>query len=695
MHRFWKKYFAIQTVINDGGIFEMKKLLSGLVLAMIPLVLFGCGSGDFSNSSGTTISGVASKGPISGGKVAIFSVTTSAHIGKQLATGTTTASGAFSADLGAYTGAIFATMSGSSASYTDETTNTTKTLGATSLHAAAVITAPGPFNLAVTPLTELAYQRAASLKPADITTANTSISNQFLAGTSIISTLPANILSTAPAVTDPDKIKYSLALAAFSQLISSSTISAGVTQLSAAITSNTLASVWSPAVSSLATNANIQAGLVTAPVSITFSSPTYSAIISQPVTITANVTKFDGTAVPAGTKVTFTASAGALGTPTTTDASGNATVVLTPSALGTVTVNASATASGVTVSTKTAAVVTVVKDPNDIGSVTLTPATSSVQAGQTVTLTAKAGVVGGGPTNIPPNNPPPVGTVVTFTITSGSGTLGTPTTTDANGNATVTVTSGTAGTVTVTATGETITSSPATITFTPNPLAPATVTVSASPSTGVNTTSTITATVTNYLGAPLSGVPVAFTTTGGTLSAASATTAATTGTATVTLTNPTAGTVTVTASATAVGVTKAGTTTVTFITPPPRPTTATVKVATSGTLPAGTTIGSIQADVTYATTKGLTPTAAVASGAGAGSTFIPNLTTAPGDVTLGLINATGISTGEFATVTFTIAAGTPVPVATDFAVAPGFAITSATGATLSNISVTILSVTFQ
>ncbi|MDR3578341.1 MAG: Ig-like domain-containing protein [Oryzomonas sp.] len=686
----------------------MKKTILWSILAFMSFIVYGCGSGDF--FTGTTISGVASKGPITGASVAIFAVTTSGHRGISLATAQTQADGKFSANIGSYTGAIFATMSGSSASYTDETSNATTPLGTTKLRAATVITAGGSYNLAITPFTELACQLSYNPNTAtftNITANNTQVSTSFLLP-NIITTLPANILKTASAVTNPDTINYSLALAAFSELIYNSgspiTIAAGVSQLSTAITNNNgnVSTVWSPAVSSLASNTNIQAGLTNVPVNIAFSSPTYSAIISQPITITAKVTKFDGTPVASGTTVTFTASSGSLGTLTATDVNGNATVVLTPSAIGTTTVNATATVSGVTVSTKTAASVTVVKNPNDPGSVTLSSSASSAVVGQTMTLTANVGVVGGGPSNVTPGSPPAVGTPVTFTIVHGTGTLGTPTTTDANGNATVTLTSATAGNITLSASAGTspvVTSNPITVAFTPNPAAPATVTVSASstssPADGV-TPITFTITVKNYAGTALLNVPLAIGNSGvGTLGTAPATTG-NTGSAQITLTSSTAGPATVTASATASGVTATGTAQVNF-TAFTRPTTAIVKVLTSGTLASGTKIGSIQADVTYTTTKGLTPTSAVASGLGtaSGILFEQNLNYAVGDVRLGLASTAGITTGEFATVTFTIpASGTTLPVSGDFAIT-GASVTDTNGATLAGTISVISTVTFQ
>ncbi|MGD0586252.1 MAG: Ig-like domain-containing protein [Oryzomonas sp.] len=688
----------------------MKNAVVFTLLTFLAFVLYGCGSGDFSNSSGASISGVASKGPINGAKVAIFSVTTSGRIDKQLATTITGSNGAYTANIGSYTGAVFTSMSGSSASYTDETTGAATALGAQKLHAVSVIlpTSQDPNgltkNLAITPLTELAYQKAATLRPADITAANTLISNLFLQGASIITTLPANILSSSTAVTtNADKIDYSLVLAAFSKLISTSDIATGVTQLGSAISGGTFTApaAWTTAVASVASNTNLQSGIASVPAAVTFVPATYTAIINQPLTITANVTKFDGTPVPAGTSVTFTASGGTLGTPTATDASGNATVTLTTSAAGTtITVNASATASGVTVSTKTAAVVNVITDPNAPGSVTLATSSSSVVVNQSVTLTAKVGVVGGA-NNVTAGSPPPVGTVVTFKITSGTGTLGTATTTDASGNATVTLTSGTAGAVAVTASAGTITSSPVQVTFTSDPAAPATVTVSASkasiPADGA-TTSTITVNVKNFVPTALSGVPVTLSAAGGTLSATSGTTDSS-GNVAVTLTSTTAGTATVTASATAAGVTKTGSTTVTITA---LPTKAIVILSTSGTFTSGTTIGAINCDLTFPTAKGVTFSTAVLSGVSTSVTPNPSLASnvaTAGDVSIalsaGLSGSTtvGFPLGQFVTATFAI--GNTQPVTSDFAVAAGSEVDNTSGVAQSGISVTILSVTFQ
>ncbi|MBI2354049.1 MAG: hypothetical protein HYV06_03290 [Deltaproteobacteria bacterium] len=125
-----------------------------------------------------------------------------------------------------------------------------------------------------------------------------------------------------------------------------------------------------------------------------------------------------------------------------------------------------------------------------------------------------------------------------------------------------------------------------------------------------------------------------------------------------------------------------------------QPTKAVVKLATSGALPTGKLIGGIEATLTYAAGKGLSigGSDAVASGVGSGSLLAANTNTA-GQVRLGLIS-TGIQTGEFATATFTIAAGNS-PVAGDFAIASGANVIDTDSVAQPGITVGIQSVTFQ
>ena len=131
-------------------------------------------------------------------------------------------------------------------------------------------------------------------------------------------------------------------------------------------------------------------------------------------------------------------------------------------------------------------------------------------------------------------------------------------------------------------------------------------------------------------------------------------------------------------------------------TPVVQATRAIVKVQTVGTLPSGTNIGGIQATVTYPATKGLSITAdsVGASGADTGSLFAAN-TNNPGLVVVGLATHPGMQTGEFATLTFSIAPGNYQLSAGDFAIAAGAKGINSNGVPLPEIAVTIQDVSIQ
>jgi hypothetical protein len=125
------------------------------------------------------------------------------------------------------------------------------------------------------------------------------------------------------------------------------------------------------------------------------------------------------------------------------------------------------------------------------------------------------------------------------------------------------------------------------------------------------------------------------------------------------------------------------------------PTTAIVKIGTSGVLPAGTLIGGVAATVVYASNHGLsiTPAGVVISGGGTGSSIAANTNTA-GQVVIGVINTKGIALGEYATLTFQVAAGSTTTAA-DFSIAPGSNVINTGTVKIPGVSASILSVTIQ
>jgi hypothetical protein len=124
-------------------------------------------------------------------------------------------------------------------------------------------------------------------------------------------------------------------------------------------------------------------------------------------------------------------------------------------------------------------------------------------------------------------------------------------------------------------------------------------------------------------------------------------------------------------------------------------TTAVVKVATFGNLSSGSAIGGISANVLVNPSSGISIVAGdvAATGAGAGSTLIPNVNNVA-NVALGLINATGIQTGEFATLIFTGVAGASLG-SGNFTIADGAKIVDLNGSEIPGITVVIQSVTLQ
>jgi hypothetical protein len=191
------------------------------VLASL-LLLTGCGGGGGAAAPAapvaatSVISGVASKGPLNGSTVCAFAIAAGAK-GAPLGTcAKTNATGNYSIDLGTYTGPVLFEASGGN--YIDEATGLTVPL-ASPLRSILTNAAGGAASVAVTALTELAYQQAntvaAGLTVARIQAAVTNVQTNF--GVSdIINTMPVDALNVPVAATAVQK-SYALALATISQ----------------------------------------------------------------------------------------------------------------------------------------------------------------------------------------------------------------------------------------------------------------------------------------------------------------------------------------------------------------------------------------------------------------------------------------------------------------------------------------------
>lgn len=590
---------------------------AAFLMSLLVLAIVGCGGGGGgSGAGGTTLSGTAMKGPITGGTVQVFEILSSATLNPRaniprygttvLAQATTGSDGKYSLTLPASvaSGSLLVKVTGGS--YADEATGQTKDVatefGAGGLRAIFGYTQGTAVSTAVTPLTEMA---AADMGPnptsAIVTASNAKIAAAF-GLTDIINTVPLNPSATFPAGSSTAAQQYTLALAALSQYQKDT----------GGATPPTMAAITAAMLGEINTPANNGGLAPTTETQIDASTNNFAGSTNNPNPVLNNPT-------------------------------------LNPAA------------------------------PATMQTTPATPAQPAITTSVTITANlTKAD-----------QTPVPDGTVVTFSTTFG--TLSATTATTVNGQASVTLTSSSVGVAAVTVTAGSVTDTVATVTFV-DPNAPASLTLSSNASTGVTTGPAVvlSAAVTRAAGGPVpDGTTVNFSITSGTgvLSAASATT--TGGVASVSLTSSVAA-ASVGVRATA-GV-ASGNISIPYIA---QPTQAIVKVRTTGTLSTGAQIGGINARVNYATNKGLSiaSDAVVASGVGAGTVLIPNPTN-PGQVVLGLITATGIPLGEFATLTFAIQAGN-FPVTADFTLAQGAQIIDVNTATITGASAEILSVTIQ
>jgi hypothetical protein len=162
----------------------------------------------------TTLSGMVSKGPISGATVNVFAINSGiADTTAPIGAGQTVDGGSFSVDLGSHEGPVLVEVTGGT--FTDEASGATVALKIP-LHAViADAKISTTITAAVTPMTELAYKKARGAGPltaASINDANASVAIAF-GLKDIIGVLPV------PGGETDDQKKYGAACGAFSKLI--------------------------------------------------------------------------------------------------------------------------------------------------------------------------------------------------------------------------------------------------------------------------------------------------------------------------------------------------------------------------------------------------------------------------------------------------------------------------------------------
>ncbi|WP_136515100.1 hypothetical protein [Geomonas edaphica] len=196
-----------------------RSLKSIVVLAVLCSLLAACGGGG-SSSSSTTVNGVASKGPINGGAVSVYAVNADGTRGALLGTGTTGSDGVYKVQNLSYKGNLIVIVTGGT--YLDEATGATTN---NTVLKAALPSASGSVNVAVTPLTDIAFKQMSSaaggFTTANITNSNAVVSTAF--GVDIIGTQPVDVTDATEvsSASSQAAIDYGVALAAISQMVHS------------------------------------------------------------------------------------------------------------------------------------------------------------------------------------------------------------------------------------------------------------------------------------------------------------------------------------------------------------------------------------------------------------------------------------------------------------------------------------------
>ncbi len=195
---------------------RISMLCLAVVFSLAPF-LAGCGgSGGSVDTASTTLSGIASKGPVASATVTAYSVLNgakSAVLGSVL----TDSIGGYSLDIGAYTGPVLIEVTGGT--YKDEATGI-KTALASTLRS-AVPNASGAVPASVTALTEAAVQNAMAaaggLTAVNMKAENDNVKTQV--GFDPVSTKPADATESASATASAASKAYAAYLGSVSQYI--------------------------------------------------------------------------------------------------------------------------------------------------------------------------------------------------------------------------------------------------------------------------------------------------------------------------------------------------------------------------------------------------------------------------------------------------------------------------------------------
>jgi hypothetical protein len=195
----------------------MKISVLFLFCVMLPALIACSGENTNQVTGKTIVTGIASKGPIHGATVSVFSLDVSGIKGEMLAEPTLTSSdGSYSIELGDYSGNILIEIYGGS--YTDEASNTLVTNSVTLR--SALTNVSGNTIVQTTALTEIAVRVAENL--GGLTANNIRDANALLGAVftvNIIQVKPADVLAADAKSQSVASQAYGVALAGISQLL--------------------------------------------------------------------------------------------------------------------------------------------------------------------------------------------------------------------------------------------------------------------------------------------------------------------------------------------------------------------------------------------------------------------------------------------------------------------------------------------
>lgn len=191
-----------------------------ILIAFALSIITACGGGGSATSQGS-ISGIATKGPMSNATVTAYAIS-NGQMGTQIATTTTAANGNFTMTIGSYAGPVMLQVSGGT--YTDEATGNIMNMAPGDVMTAVMptVTASAAISgIQVTPVTAMAQTMAqhmtGGMTDANIATANTAMGSYFTVS-DILHIQPMNplVAGSGPGASQ-DARNYGMVLAAMSQ----------------------------------------------------------------------------------------------------------------------------------------------------------------------------------------------------------------------------------------------------------------------------------------------------------------------------------------------------------------------------------------------------------------------------------------------------------------------------------------------